>query len=54
MSLTTDDPDIGLESPVTGQRLDFFDTGVWVEHDEGRDFFPDGRVQVVREREAEE
>lgn len=52
--LLEDDPDAGVESPVTGHRLDFFDSGVWVEVEDGRDFFPYERVSVVRERSADD
>jgi hypothetical protein len=52
--LLEDDPNAGVESPVTGRRLDFFDSGVWVECEDSRDFFPYERVSVVRERAAEE
>lgn len=50
--LLEDDPDAGVESPVIGTRLDFFDSGVWIECDSGRDFFPYEQVRVVRERPA--
>lgn len=52
--LLEDDSGADVESPVRGQRLDFFDSGVWVERESGRDFFPYERVQVVRERPADQ
>jgi hypothetical protein len=52
--LTDDNPEIGLVSPLNGQQLDFTDTGVWVAHGNRRDFFPYGRIEVIRERAASE
>lgn len=53
--LHEDDPDAGVESPVTGNRVDFFDSGVWIQRAEhNRDFFPYEMVTVVRERPADE
>lgn len=50
--LREDDPEAGVESPVTGHKLDFFDSGVWVERENERDFFPYETVVVVKERPA--
>jgi len=38
------------ESPLEGSKLDFYDTGLWVHREEGRDFFPYEQVLMVQER----
>lgn len=39
------------DSPVRSDRLDFYDSGVWVQVDEGREFYPYGRIRKIREVE---
>jgi hypothetical protein len=35
--------------PLVAEAVDFYDSGVWVTHADGRDFFPYGRVVRIRE-----
>jgi len=35
--------------PLQADSIDFYDSGVWVSHTGGRDFFPYGRVLRIRE-----
>lgn len=47
---TAELPDVGMTSPVETDRLDFYDTGIWVvREDGGRVFFPWDRVEMIRE-----
>ena len=47
---TAELPDAGITSPVETDRLDFYDTGIWVSREDGhRDFFPWDRVDLIRE-----
>lgn len=41
-----------LESPVVAEHVDFYDSGVWVTHVGGRDFFPYWRIRRISEGEA--
>ncbi|WP_198662035.1 hypothetical protein [Halorussus litoreus] len=38
-----------VTSPVSGHELDFYETGVWLDHDTGRNFFPYGQIRTIRE-----
>lgn len=35
--------------PLHADAVDFYDSGVWVTHADGRDFFPYRRVRRIRE-----
>jgi len=37
------------ESMVESEYVDFYDAGVWVDRDDGREFYPYGRVAKVKE-----
>lgn len=41
-------------SPVTGEGIDFYDSGVWLERESGRNFFPYRQVRTIRERSADD
>jgi hypothetical protein len=49
----TEELSADVTSPVTTDRLDFYDSGVWAHGDAGRDFFPYERVAVIRELPAQ-
>ncbi|WP_208023516.1 hypothetical protein [Halorussus pelagicus] len=38
-----------VTSPVPGHELEFYDTGVWVDRETGRNFFPYEQVRTIRE-----
>lgn len=38
-----------VTSPVSGNRLDFYDTGVWLDRETGRNFFPYEQIRTIRE-----
>jgi hypothetical protein len=38
-----------VTSPVEGHELQFYDTGVWIERETGRNFFPYEQVRTIRE-----
>lgn len=40
--------DVGGD-PLHADAVDFYDSGVWVTHADGRDFFPYERVRRIRE-----
>lgn len=43
-----------VTSPVSGHKLDFYDTGVWLDREAGRNFFPYEQIRTIREHpEAE-
>jgi hypothetical protein len=44
----TDETDLDGD-PLQADSIDFYDSGVWVSHTGGRDFFPYGRVLRIRE-----
>lgn len=47
---TAELPDTGMTSPVETDRIDFYDTGIWVtREDNERVFFPWDRVDMIRE-----
>lgn len=37
------------DGPLHAEGIDFYDSGVWVSHTDGRDFFPYERVLRIRE-----
>jgi len=37
------------DGPLQAASIDFYDSGVWVSHADGRDFFPYERVLRIRE-----
>ena len=42
----------GVAEPVETSRIDYYDSGLWVHVDGGRDFYPYDRIEVIEEREA--
>lgn len=38
-----------VTSPVPGHELEFYDTGVWVDRETGRNFFPYEQIRTIRE-----
>lgn len=38
-----------IVSPVTGHTLDFYESGVWLHRDGGRNFFPYEQIRTIRE-----
>ena len=38
-----------VTSPVTGHRLDFYDAGVWLDRETGRNFVPYEQIRTIRE-----
>lgn len=38
-----------VTSPVQGNELEFYDTGVWLDRDRGRNFFPYEQIRTIRE-----
>ncbi|WP_276279134.1 hypothetical protein [Halorussus caseinilyticus] len=38
-----------VTSPVSGHSLEFYDTGVWIDRDTGRNFFPYEQIRTIRE-----
>lgn len=45
---------LDLASPIETDRIDYYDAGIWVWTDEGRDFFPYEHVLTIRERTTPE
>jgi hypothetical protein len=43
-----------VTSPVSGHRLEFYDTGVWLDRETGRNFFPYDQIRTIREHPASE
>lgn len=41
---------LDLTSPIETDRIDYYDAGIWVGTDDGRDFFPYEHVLTIRER----
>lgn len=39
-----------VTSPVRGTALDFYDSGVWLTREAGRNFFPYDQIRTIRER----
>jgi hypothetical protein len=44
--------ELDIDSPVETERIDYYDSGLWVRREEGRDFFPYHYVLTIRERPA--
>jgi hypothetical protein len=38
-----------VTSPVSGHELEFYDTGVWLDRETGRNFFPYEQIRTIRE-----
>lgn len=38
-----------VTSPVSGHKLKFYDTGVWLDRETGRNFFPYEQIRTIRE-----
>jgi len=38
-----------VTSPVSGHELDFYDSGVWLGRETGRNFFPYEQIRTIRE-----
>ena len=38
-----------VTSPVSGHSLEFYDTGVWLDRETGRNFFPYAQIRTIRE-----
>lgn len=38
-----------VTSPVQGHELKFYDTGVWLDRETGRNFFPYEQIRTIRE-----
>lgn len=38
-----------VTSPVRGHGLEFYDSGVWLDRDRGRSFFPYEQIRTIRE-----
>lgn len=45
----TDEVSTDVGDPILADGIDFYDSGVWVSHADGRDFFPYERVLRIRE-----
>ncbi|MFC4552666.1 MULTISPECIES: hypothetical protein [Halorussus] len=41
-----------VTSPVEGYELDFYDSGVWLTREQGRNFFPYEQIRTIREHPA--
>ena len=41
-----------VTSPVSGHSLDFYDAGVWLDRETGRNFFPYEQIRTIREHPA--
>ena len=39
-----------VTSPVSGHKLEFYDTGVWLDRETGRNFFPYEQIRTIREQ----
>ena len=42
-----------IVSPVEGHDAEFYDTGVWLSREGGRNFFPYKQVRTIREHRRE-
>ncbi|WP_202935091.1 hypothetical protein [Halorussus amylolyticus] len=38
-----------VTSPVSGSALDFYESGVWLTREEGKNFFPYEQIRTIRE-----
>lgn len=43
-----------IVSPVNGHTIDFYDSGIWLHRDGGRNFFPYEQIRTIREHPAGE
>lgn len=43
-----------IVSPITGHEIDFYESGVWLTRENGRNFFPYGQIRTIREHTGEE
>lgn len=43
-----------IVSPVTGHELDFYDSGVWLKREHGRNFFPYNQIRTIKEHSSGE
>ncbi|WP_210424950.1 hypothetical protein [Halorussus halobius] len=43
-----------ITSPIEGHELEFYDAGVWLNRERGRNFFPYEQVRTVREHASEQ
>jgi hypothetical protein len=50
--LTDEAADAFDAMPIAVDAVEYYDSGVWVTHADGRDFFPYERVVRIRERPA--
>jgi hypothetical protein len=41
-----------VTSPVQGHALEFYDTGVWLDRETGRNFFPYEQIRTIRDHPA--
>lgn len=44
--------ELGVETPVETEHIDYYDAGIWVTTDSGREFYPYEHVLTIRERPA--
>jgi hypothetical protein len=44
--------ELGIDSPISTDRIDYYDSGLWVTHQEGRDFYPYDHVLTIHERSS--
>lgn len=44
--------ELGVDSPVETDHIDYYENGLWVTTAEGRDFYPYDHVLTIRERPA--
>ena len=42
-----------IVSPVSGQQIDFYDSGVWLTRENGRNFFPYEQIRTITEHTGE-
>ncbi len=43
-----------IVSPVEGENIDFYDTGIWLTRKGGRNFFPYEQIRTIREHGPDE
>lgn len=44
--------ELDVDSPLEADAIDYYDSGIWVTHAAGRDFFPYDQLLAIRERET--
>ncbi|WP_433624220.1 hypothetical protein [Halomicrococcus sp. NG-SE-24] len=47
------DGDRNIVSPVEGHEVEFYETGVWLAREGGRNFFPYAQIRTIREHSRE-